>query len=94
MDGLEQQLDSVASNQYDELATSATANVTLWPRPLVVFGGAKAMSALTDDQVRVLREAARASAEPNVRFERRRRDRGSRPALSSRSAAARDRDAG
>ena len=66
MDGLEQQLDSVASNQYDELATSATANVALWPRPLVVFGGAKAMSALTDDQVRVLREAARASAEPNA----------------------------
>jgi TRAP-type C4-dicarboxylate transport system substrate-binding protein len=68
MDGLEQQLDSVAGNQYDQLATSATANVTFWPRPLVVFGGAKAMAALTDDQVRVLREAARASAEPNVRL--------------------------
>jgi TRAP-type C4-dicarboxylate transport system substrate-binding protein len=69
MDGLEQQLDSVASNRYDELATSATANVTFWPRPLVVFGGAKAMSALTDDQVRVLRAAARASAEPNARLD-------------------------
>jgi TRAP-type C4-dicarboxylate transport system substrate-binding protein len=68
MDGLEQQLDSVASNQYDQLATTATANVTFWPRPLVVFGSAKAMSALTDDQVRVLREAARASVEPNARL--------------------------
>jgi TRAP-type C4-dicarboxylate transport system substrate-binding protein len=67
MDGLEQQLDSVASNQYDKLATSATANVTLWPRPLVVFGGAKAMAALTDDQRRVLRDAARATVEPAVR---------------------------
>jgi hypothetical protein len=68
MDGLEQQLDSVAGNQYDQLATTATANVTFWPRPLVVFGSAKAMSALTDDQVRVLREAARASVEPNARL--------------------------
>ena len=67
MDGLEQQLESVAGNQYDQLATSATANVALWPRPLVVFGGAKAMSALTDDQVRILREAARAAAEPTAR---------------------------
>jgi TRAP-type C4-dicarboxylate transport system substrate-binding protein len=67
MDGLEQQLDSVASNQYDQLATSATANVALWPRPLVVFGGAKAMSALTDDQVHILREASRAAAEPTAR---------------------------
>ena len=69
MDGLEQQLASVASNQYDELATSATANVALWPRPLVVFGGAKAMSALTDDQVRILRQAARAAVEPASRFD-------------------------
>jgi hypothetical protein len=69
MDGLEQQLDSVAGNQYDEVATSATANVTLWPRPLVVFGGAKAMAALTDDQVRILRQAARAAAEPTARFD-------------------------
>jgi TRAP-type C4-dicarboxylate transport system substrate-binding protein len=67
LDGLEQQLDSVASNRYDELASSATANVALWPRPMVVFGGAKAMSALTDDQRRVLRDAARAAVEPAVR---------------------------
>ena len=69
LNGLEQQLASVASNQYDELATSATANVALWPRPMVVFGGAKAISALTADQVRVLREAARAATEPTVRFD-------------------------
>jgi TRAP-type C4-dicarboxylate transport system substrate-binding protein len=68
MDGLEQQLDSVASNQYDQLATSATVNVTFWPRPLVVFGGAKAMSALSADQVRVLQEAAQAAVEPNARL--------------------------
>jgi hypothetical protein len=69
MDGLEQQLASVASNSYDELATSASTNVALWPRPMVVFGGAKAMSALPDDQVHILREAARAAVEPAVRFE-------------------------
>jgi len=68
MDGLEQQLESVAGNQYDDVATSATANVALWPRPLVVFGGAKAMAALTAEQVRVLREAVRAAAEPTARL--------------------------
>jgi TRAP-type C4-dicarboxylate transport system substrate-binding protein len=69
MDGLEQQLASVASNRYDVLATSATANVALWPRPLVVFGGAKAMAALTDDQLRVLRAAAKAAVEPSMSFD-------------------------
>ena len=57
-DGVEQQIASIAGNRYDSVARSITANVALWPRPLVLVANADAMGKLTADQRDVLRRAA------------------------------------
>ncbi|HVF79099.1 MAG TPA: TRAP transporter substrate-binding protein DctP, partial [Solirubrobacteraceae bacterium] len=61
-DGVEQQIGSIASNRYDEEARYLTANVTLWPRPLVVFANPKAFDALTPTQQSARRRAAGAAS--------------------------------
>ena len=57
-DGIEQQVSSVAGNQYDGVARSVTANVNLWPRPQVVFANGDAFGALTPTQRETLKAAA------------------------------------
>jgi TRAP-type C4-dicarboxylate transport system substrate-binding protein len=57
-DAIEQQVESVAGNGYDGAVRSITANVNLWPRPLVVAGNAQALRRLTDQQLAWLRRAA------------------------------------
>jgi hypothetical protein len=47
LDGLEQQMSSIQGNQYDKVAKYLTANVSLWPRPLVIFANGKTWAALT-----------------------------------------------
>ena len=42
-DGVEQQITAIAGNGYDSSASRLTANVTLWPRPLVLFMNPKAL---------------------------------------------------
>ena len=42
-DGVEQQIGAIAGNEYDATASRLTANVTLWPRPLVMFANPKAL---------------------------------------------------
>ncbi len=37
LDGLEYQLSAIYGNRYYERATHVTANLNLWPRPLVIF---------------------------------------------------------
>jgi TRAP-type transport system periplasmic protein len=58
LDGYEQQLASIAGNRYYTEAGYVTANVNLWPRPLVMVMGADAFESLAPQQQDALREAA------------------------------------
>ena len=58
-DGSEQQVSSVSENGYDGVVRTITVNVNLWPRPLVVFGSAKTLAALSSTQTGWLRAAVR-----------------------------------
>jgi len=60
-DGVEQQIGSIESNRYDKTAPYLTANVNLWPRPIVLFGNRRTLGRLSERQRSALREAARAA---------------------------------
>jgi TRAP-type C4-dicarboxylate transport system substrate-binding protein len=60
-DGIEQQITSIDGNSYDRVGRYLTANVNLWPRPLVIFMGSKAFDGLNGRQRAALRAAARAA---------------------------------
>jgi TRAP-type C4-dicarboxylate transport system substrate-binding protein len=49
-DGLELQAGAVASNVYDEVVRSITANVGLWPRAIGIVANAGSWAKLTDTQ--------------------------------------------
>jgi TRAP-type transport system periplasmic protein len=53
----EQQISTISGNQYDRAGKYLTANVNLWPRPLVLFAGGKAWAALSPAQRRILTQA-------------------------------------
>lgn len=57
-DGFDQQISSVAGNGYDDPSQSITTNVTLGPRPLVLFGNAAALDGMTEQNRDYLRQAA------------------------------------
>jgi TRAP-type C4-dicarboxylate transport system substrate-binding protein len=59
IDAAEQQLDAMYQNNYYTHARYITANVSLWPRPLVLFMNTRAGARLASSQRSVLREAAR-----------------------------------
>jgi TRAP-type transport system periplasmic protein len=65
-DGIEQQLNSIAGNGYDRIASHLTANVALWPRPLVLFANPKALSGLDVRQRAALTGAAEAAFAPTL----------------------------
>jgi len=54
---VEQQISTISGNQYDKTGKYLTANVNLWPRPLVVFASGKAWAALTPAQRSILHHA-------------------------------------
>jgi TRAP-type C4-dicarboxylate transport system substrate-binding protein len=56
-DGIEQQTASIDGNRYDTIGKHFTANVNLWPRPLVVFAGKQVFDSLSPDQRNALRQA-------------------------------------
>jgi TRAP-type C4-dicarboxylate transport system substrate-binding protein len=56
-DGIEQQTASIDGNRYDTIGKHFTANVNLWPRPLVIFTGRKVFDSLRPDQRNALRQA-------------------------------------
>jgi TRAP-type C4-dicarboxylate transport system substrate-binding protein len=60
-DGVEQGVTAIDGNRYDKVARYLTANVTLWPRPVVLFMNAKASAALSGRQRTALRDAVRAA---------------------------------
>jgi hypothetical protein len=68
LDAIEQQISQIQGNQYDKAGRYLTANVSLWPRPLVLFANGKAWAALTSAQRRILAQAATGdlAAETNV----------------------------
>lgn len=57
-DAIEQQIASIQGNGYDATGRFLTANVTVWPRPVVPFANREAFRALNSDQQRALMEAA------------------------------------
>jgi len=70
LDGIEQQISSIQGNQYDRVDKYLTANVSLWPRPLVLFANGKAWSALTPRQRRILMQAASGDTAAETTFVR------------------------
>lgn len=64
-DGVEQQIYAIEGNSYDSVAPFLTANVNLWPRPLVLFMNHKAFDTLTSEQQTSLSRAA-ATAAPST----------------------------
>jgi TRAP-type C4-dicarboxylate transport system substrate-binding protein len=58
LDGIEQQIGSIDGNRYDKVGKYLTANVNLWPRPLVIFTSNKVFDSLSPDQRNALRQAA------------------------------------
>ncbi|MFL5928421.1 MAG: hypothetical protein ACJ77E_15935 [Gaiellaceae bacterium] len=58
LDGIEEQLSAILGNSHDNVARFVSANVVLWPRPLVLFAGRKVYDSLTPDQRITLRAAA------------------------------------
>jgi len=60
-DGVEQQIHSIQAYQYDKEAKFLTANVALWPRPLVLFATGKALERLSSGQRQALQQAAMAA---------------------------------
>jgi TRAP-type C4-dicarboxylate transport system substrate-binding protein len=56
-DGIEQQTAAIEGNRYDTIGKHFTANVNLWPRPLVIFTGKKVFDSLSPDQRNALRQA-------------------------------------
>jgi hypothetical protein len=57
VDGYEQQLDSILGNHYVTSAHYVTANVNLWPRPLVLLMAKDTDKTLDDSQRKTLRDA-------------------------------------
>jgi len=57
LDGIEEQISSIEGYQYDKVGRYLTANVSLWPRPLVLFANGKTWAALTPAQRRILSRA-------------------------------------
>ena len=68
LSGIEQQISGIQEREYDKAGKYLTANVSLWPRPLVLFANGKAWAALTPAQRRILRQAVTGdlTAETNV----------------------------
>jgi TRAP-type C4-dicarboxylate transport system substrate-binding protein len=61
LDGLQAQLAAISGNSYETSAHSVTANLNLWPRPLVVIMNKDAFDQLARDQQEALMTAGRNS---------------------------------
>ena len=70
LDGIEQQISSIQGNQFDKVGKYLTANVNLWPRPLVLFANGKTWASLTPAQRDILRQAATADLAPETQVVR------------------------
>jgi TRAP-type C4-dicarboxylate transport system substrate-binding protein len=66
--GVEQHISNIQGYQYDRVGRYLTANVVLWPRPLVVFATRSALAKLTPTQQRILRQAVIDADPAETRF--------------------------
>ncbi|MFZ0977697.1 MAG: hypothetical protein WAN22_36105 [Solirubrobacteraceae bacterium] len=66
--GVEQHISNIQGYQYDRVGRYLTANVVLWPRPLVVFANSSALAKLTPAQQRILRQAVIDADPAETRF--------------------------
>jgi TRAP-type transport system periplasmic protein len=66
VDGYEQQLQSIAGNQYDTIAKYTTANLNLWPRPLLIIMGKANWAKLSPPQQDILHKATDAALQPAI----------------------------
>ncbi|WP_457113141.1 TRAP transporter substrate-binding protein [Marmoricola sp. URHA0025 HA25] len=66
VDGYEQQMQSIAGNRYDTTAKFTTANLNLWPRPLVIIVGKSAWAKLAQPQRDTLRKAVDTALQPAI----------------------------
>jgi TRAP-type C4-dicarboxylate transport system substrate-binding protein len=66
LDAIEQQISSIQGNQIDKAGKYLTANVNLWPRPLVLFANGKSWASLTPAQQGILRQAATVDLAPET----------------------------
>jgi TRAP-type C4-dicarboxylate transport system substrate-binding protein len=64
LDALDYQLGAIHGNGFYETASHVTANLNLWPRPLVIFMNADRYDTLAPEQRDILRTAAGAAVEP------------------------------
>lgn len=69
VDGVEQQISSIQGPHYRRVQY-VTANVALWPRPLIVFANGRAFAKLTVAQRRILVQAAADDHAPQTTFQR------------------------
>ena len=67
-DAIDSQVSAIQGNGYDAKGSSLTTNVNLWPRPMVVFAGAKLLASLSADEQHVLREAATSTVATELGF--------------------------
>jgi TRAP-type C4-dicarboxylate transport system substrate-binding protein len=86
LDGLESQVFAFFGRNLDAAGTHVSGNVNLWPRPIVLFGNASRLARLTDEQRRVLREAAAATL-PELAAHQRANDREATAVLCRRGRA-------
>jgi TRAP-type C4-dicarboxylate transport system substrate-binding protein len=70
LDGVEQQLGSLEGNGYYRSAPYVASDLNLWPRPLVIFAGPRALGELSREQLDMLRRAAAAAIDPMLATER------------------------
>jgi TRAP-type C4-dicarboxylate transport system substrate-binding protein len=61
VDGYVQQLGSIMGNHYEFVADYVTANVNLWPRPLILFANAEVYESLDESQQDALATASAAA---------------------------------
>jgi TRAP-type C4-dicarboxylate transport system substrate-binding protein len=64
LDALDYQLSAIFGNNYQEAADYVTANLNMWPRPLVLFMNAERFDALSSEHQDILRAAAAAAVDP------------------------------
>jgi TRAP-type C4-dicarboxylate transport system substrate-binding protein len=58
LDGIEHRVAAIEAERLDVDGSHLMTNVGLWPRPLVVFAGARSYGRLSGDERRILRTAA------------------------------------
>jgi TRAP-type transport system periplasmic protein len=70
LDAIEAYISAIQGNQFDKAGKYLTANLNLWPRPLVLFANGKAWASLTSAQRGILRQAAAGDLAPETQVVR------------------------